>query len=302
MTGMYGADVAQLRAAAAQFDAAADQLEADRMSVGNAIQISAWAGPFAASFRFQWASEHSQRIASAASLLRNGARQLRQNADGQEQASAVDGGALALAIPVGASIAAGGGLVSGIAALWNGAKTVHKVYSIGTLPADLAKSATALGFLAKNVRGATWRSVEMALQFSKGYKTVDAAADIIGGGKIVGRAFGVAGVAFDAVDLVSKASKGDVGGAIGAGLKAALGVASMVPGPVGLVATGVSVGIALYDNREQIAAAAQFTAKVATQAASEVSHTVSRVAEAAGRAASGFANGVAKAAKSLWPF
>lgn len=88
---MYGADVAELRSLAAQFDRTADQLDANRMTVGNAIQISAWVGPFATQFRLQWDSEHSRRIHVAAELLRSGARALRSNADDQERASAVDG-------------------------------------------------------------------------------------------------------------------------------------------------------------------------------------------------------------------
>lgn len=93
MSIMYGADVAALRALAGHFDRLADQLDANRMSVGNAIQISAWVGPFATQFRLKWNSEHSLRIHGAAQLLRAGARTLRNNADDQDRASAADGGA-----------------------------------------------------------------------------------------------------------------------------------------------------------------------------------------------------------------
>lgn len=89
---MYGADVVELRGLAAKFARAADQLDADRMAVGNAIQISAWVGPFATQFRVQWNSEHSQRIHNAAQLLRSAATSLRSNADDQERTSAVNGG------------------------------------------------------------------------------------------------------------------------------------------------------------------------------------------------------------------
>jgi hypothetical protein len=92
MSTFYGADVGQLRSLAGKFDQMADQLDAGRMSVGNAIQISAWVGPYASSFRHQWASEHSARISGAAATLRAAARQVRSNADGQERVSAVDGG------------------------------------------------------------------------------------------------------------------------------------------------------------------------------------------------------------------
>ena len=92
MTTMHGADVGALRSLAAQFDRAAGQLDQNRMAVGNAIQISAWIGPFAVRFRIQWNSEHSMRIHDAAQLLREGAHALRRNANEQERASAADGG------------------------------------------------------------------------------------------------------------------------------------------------------------------------------------------------------------------
>ncbi|MBK8460841.1 MAG: hypothetical protein IPL43_12205 [Micropruina sp.] len=91
MAGMYGADVAQLRALAQQFERTAEQLEHDRMAVGNAIQISAWVGPVAVRFRAEWDSQHSQRIVGAARLLRDNARLARANADAQEATSAIDG-------------------------------------------------------------------------------------------------------------------------------------------------------------------------------------------------------------------
>lgn len=88
----YGADVAELRSLAAQFDRTAERLDAGRMAVGNAIQISAWVGPFATQFRVQWNSEHSARIRGAVEILRESAQSLRRNADDQERASAVEGG------------------------------------------------------------------------------------------------------------------------------------------------------------------------------------------------------------------
>lgn len=91
MAGMYGADVEQLRTLANQFSQAADQLDRGRLQVGDGIRISAWVGPFAASFRIRWDSENSLRIAAAARRLREGARVLRANADEQAQASASTG-------------------------------------------------------------------------------------------------------------------------------------------------------------------------------------------------------------------
>ncbi|NLA34771.1 MAG: hypothetical protein GX868_03675, partial [Actinobacteria bacterium] len=93
MSGMYGADVEQLRALAAQFDRSADRLDADRMSVGNGIRVKAWVGPVAVRFRAQWDSDHSRRLHEAAQRLRTAASSLRTNAQAQARTSAVGGGA-----------------------------------------------------------------------------------------------------------------------------------------------------------------------------------------------------------------
>lgn len=92
MTGMYGADVAQLRTLAQQFDRKAQQLDANRMTVGNAIQISAWFGPFSVRFRHQWDSNYSRRVHDAAERLRHAANDLRRNADEQDRASTAGAG------------------------------------------------------------------------------------------------------------------------------------------------------------------------------------------------------------------
>ncbi|WP_104082184.1 hypothetical protein [Cryobacterium sp. Y11] len=91
MAGKYGADVEQLRQLAHSMSTASDRLERDRLTVGHQIKISAWVGPFAATFKAQWESEHSLHVASVARVLEENATQLRKNADAQEAASAADG-------------------------------------------------------------------------------------------------------------------------------------------------------------------------------------------------------------------
>ncbi len=92
MSTMYGADVAQLRTLAGQFDRLAAQLDGDRMTVGNAIQISAWVGPVAVRFRHTWESDYSRKLHGAAERLRHAAGSLRANADDQERTSAAGAG------------------------------------------------------------------------------------------------------------------------------------------------------------------------------------------------------------------
>lgn len=95
MNGMQGADVAELRALAQQFDGAAQRLDAGRGAVGHAIQIRAWFGPAAVQFRHEWDSQHSRSIHVVAERLRDAARTLRANADDQERTSAAGGGSTA---------------------------------------------------------------------------------------------------------------------------------------------------------------------------------------------------------------
>jgi len=88
MSGMYGADVTQLRELAAALERSAQQLDAGRMSVGNRIRLRLWLGPIAVRFRLQWDSEYSRMIHSAAEGLRSAAKDARSNAEEQDRASA----------------------------------------------------------------------------------------------------------------------------------------------------------------------------------------------------------------------
>lgn len=84
---MYGADVAQLRALAARFEATANELDSLRIVVARNVQANPWSGPAADQFRSAWASTHSARLSAVARSLHDGADRLRANADGQESAS-----------------------------------------------------------------------------------------------------------------------------------------------------------------------------------------------------------------------
>ncbi len=119
MPGMYGADVAQLRLLATQFDRAADQLDSCRTAVGGAVRTSPWQGPDAARFRGDWDGGHAGRVAAAASTLRAGAQHLRTNADQQEQASAVDGGGSGPGTGGPSGGSGGGGLFGWVGDAWN---------------------------------------------------------------------------------------------------------------------------------------------------------------------------------------
>ena len=143
MAGMYGADVAQLRELAARFDREASALDGNRMTVGNAIQISAWVGPVAVRFRHQWDSQYSRQVGDAAARLRDAAHKLRANAEEQDRASAADGGASV------SGTTGGGGSVTG---------REHEMRPGPTTPADFIRELAGMedkqdGLRVQKIRG-----------------------------------------------------------------------------------------------------------------------------------------------------
>lgn len=91
MSGIYGADVAELRALSKRFDQCAQRLDANRMSVGHTLAATVWLGPVALRFKAQWDSEYSRQVHAAAQRLRDAAQELSRNADEQDRASAANG-------------------------------------------------------------------------------------------------------------------------------------------------------------------------------------------------------------------
>ena len=178
---MYGADIAQLRALAAQFERAADQLDTDRSWVGSAVRSSPWQGPDASRFRYEWDSAHAGRVAGAATSLRQGAQRLRANADEQELASAVDGGT-GTGGPGGGGTGGPGGTGAGGTGSdnpwgwWDTVTDVWGAYRTVVAPLSLATSIAGLGFLATSVRGTTQlSSLASALAWSPTYQALNSA-------------------------------------------------------------------------------------------------------------------------------
>jgi len=90
--GVYGADVAQLRDAASEFERAAQSLESITTLLGGELSRAPWHGADATTFRADWDTDHSRRLTDAAARLRDASRALRTNADDQEVTSSVSGG------------------------------------------------------------------------------------------------------------------------------------------------------------------------------------------------------------------
>lgn len=84
-----GADVAQLRSAAAQFNKGASALESSSKALHSLIGSGTqWRGPDADRFRSQWSGQSTRTITAAVDALRQAAKTLQRNADEQERASA----------------------------------------------------------------------------------------------------------------------------------------------------------------------------------------------------------------------
>ncbi|MEW5808611.1 MAG: hypothetical protein AB1925_04080 [Actinomycetota bacterium] len=112
-----GADAAQLRSTAQQFDSAAESLTASLKTLSNLVaQGTQWRGPDADRFRSEWNAVSTATLNSAAVALREGSKCLRRNADEQERASGVSsaGGSPVLECRPGDSRPA----PTGLAGLW----------------------------------------------------------------------------------------------------------------------------------------------------------------------------------------
>lgn len=269
MSTMYGADVAQLRALAGQFDRLAAQLDGDRMTVGNAIQISAWVGPVAVRFRHTWESDYSRRLHGASERLRSAARALGANADDQERASAAGGGAPGQSRAVhNPSSGRSGTWMAAVAGAVGVALAGKKVVKGLVDAARLAKGAS---FLVANYRGPlSAKALNVALQFSHGYKTLDGVSKVLGGASKLATGLAVIGVGVESFNLGTHLAKGEWKQAAWSGFKVALGVGALAtPPPVNVLCAGVSGAIAVGEfagkHSKEIRQFASATANAAVQ-------------------------------------
>lgn len=84
---LVGADVAALRWFAASLDLRTREIEANRHRLSSIVDGIAWSGPDRDRFVEGWHRIHGQALVSICEELSNDARQARQHADQQEQAS-----------------------------------------------------------------------------------------------------------------------------------------------------------------------------------------------------------------------
>lgn len=103
MDGFIGADLADLRDFAKTMDKASHALLQQAQTLSSVVnQDRGWKGPDAERFRHAWNTSHRPTLAATARSLQNVSDLLRRNAEEQEKASSVAGGAGSegLALPV----------------------------------------------------------------------------------------------------------------------------------------------------------------------------------------------------------
>ena len=116
-TGVYGADVEQLRSLAKKFEASGESLlNAIRALDHQVNSAGAWHGPDAERFRSDWNGRDKAAITRSAEALRDGASALARNAEEQKGASAAAGGSIGGSAFASGAVSAAASAISGTAA------------------------------------------------------------------------------------------------------------------------------------------------------------------------------------------
>ncbi|WP_264029341.1 C2 family cysteine protease [Cellulosimicrobium sp. SH8] len=87
MSGMYGADVAQLRQLGQRLSEAADRLTSLRGELDALVTSSPWEGPDGDALRGEWSTSHAPAVAAVGAVLGDAATAVVRQADQQESAS-----------------------------------------------------------------------------------------------------------------------------------------------------------------------------------------------------------------------
>ncbi|WP_146084577.1 MULTISPECIES: WXG100 family type VII secretion target [unclassified Rathayibacter] len=231
-SGMYGADMAQLRDLARRLQSASDQLNGSRQRIGSGIRIAAWMGPVAVRFRMLWDSEYSRQVQSASDALERISRDVLKQAEQQERASARDGGTrLGGGRPDGTTV--------GQISLEDFSEAIRALLGVHGLASDGAAYLKALQKIV-DAGGTGMNSIDDVL---KEFKSLGGVASAIG-------------FLFNGWDLYSAVRDGDTGGQVEAALDTLAGVAGLfIPGAGlaweggKLIGTGIYQGVnTFYDS------------------------------------------------------
>jgi len=141
---------------------------------------------------------------------------------------------------------------------------------------DAARLVKGASFLVANYRGPiSAKALNVALQFSRGYTTLDSVSKAVGGVSKLATGLAVVGVGVESFNLGTHLAKGEWKQAAWSGFKVALGVGALAtPPPVNALCAGVSGAIAVGEfagkHGKEIR---QFATSVANAAAESVRST-----------------------------
>lgn len=237
MGEMWGADVAELRALAREFGAAAQSLDNTVSEVSSMLSSVGWMGPSGDQFRDEWDGMHAPSLRLASTDLAEARTKIERNADQQEETSNDYGGG---------GPAAGG---------WPGAT------GTGTASAD-ADGNWAQSVLDAVGEASWWATlggvgqfgIDLASRFATGvWGLADNVPSVGGAIGAAGKFFAGASIAFGAFQFGQGIGSGDYwmagDGAITAGFGAAglLVAAGLVSNPVGWAILGAGAVWAISD-------------------------------------------------------
>ncbi|MFC8303666.1 hypothetical protein ACFUCV_08255 [Specibacter sp. NPDC057265] len=295
--GMIGADPEQLRDLAKIMESSGSQLKQVSGSLNGVIARVRWVGPDSEKFRGQWNNGMRKTLHSTALMLAEHSSLLKNQADEQVRASAVDGGS-----PGGGSGSPGGG--SGGAGGGSGGSggsdsplqnlvdaNGNPIYQAGNFLASLGGT-VASGLLDKMVKAGLLSKAPWSLlsaqasqlgQYVKG-------TQLLNGLSAVGRAAGVLSVIGGGAQLANGIINGDVNQMLDGGITTVLGVGSFIPvvGPAFAVAGVAWAGLGLLSNSlgygstsEMVGAGAKWVADTVSDGAKWLGEETANVAKKA---------------------
>jgi uncharacterized protein YukE len=246
MGEMWGADLAQLRNLAREFDAASHSLDNTVSQVTSMLDSVPWMGPSGDQFRAEWDGLHVPALRNASTGLAEARSTVERNADDQERTSEDYAGG-GTGGPAGGGIDpkdAGGG---GGGGSWGSEDDGNWAQTVLDVVEDANWGAT--------VAGLFHNAAELATRWTHGIWGVADALPGGWGGAIgaAGKAFAWGSVAFGAWQMGEGLAKGDywkVGdGAMGVALGAGglLVAAGLVSNPIGWTILGVGAAWAIAD-------------------------------------------------------
>jgi len=278
---LWGADVAQLRTLAQQFSKTADLLQQQSTQLSSQINNNpAWKGADAQRFRSDWNSNHRALLQQTVTRLKQESKALLKNAEEQEKASTTGSGG------TGGPGAGGSAGSSGPRPPIPGQASTDPwgpdwltdpdspfrdgwdIYGLTKALPNLRAGLFDIGAMLHKSRigdfldPTAWRAFQNSSEFSQFFNLSSNLFDgkfhevlnLAEGSKafkyLDGFSGGLSlvGVGLDSLDAFNNVKEGDYEAGAYSTVKAALGVASFAPPPVGTACMVASGALALYDN------------------------------------------------------